>query len=140
VWKWCGPLWRFSLEADHGSTVRREICISFRRARLRRQINARRNSVVALSPHACRRSRPFLAVRWLDGAPGKSVVVEVYPALWSHSFPRDGRDSHQQDAYAAAEWLRRSDQDGSLGRFFSPSLTEPERKVAEIEGWILGIA
>lgn len=72
--------------------------------------------------------------------PGKSVVVEIYPALWSHSFPRDGRDSHQQDAYAAAEWLRRSDQDGSLGRFFSPSLTEPERKVAEIEGWILGIA
>ena len=25
--------------------------------------------------------------------PGKSAVVEVYPALWSHSFPRDGRDS-----------------------------------------------
>ena len=72
--------------------------------------------------------------------PGKSVVVEIYPALWSHSFPRDGRDSHQQDAYAAAEWLHRSDQDGSLGRFFGPSLTEPERKVAEIEGWILGIA
>jgi hypothetical protein len=72
--------------------------------------------------------------------PGKSAVVEVYPALWSHSFPRDGRDSHQQDAYAAAEWLRRSDQDGNLGRFFSPSLTEQERKDAEIEGWILGIA
>jgi hypothetical protein len=72
--------------------------------------------------------------------PGKSAVVEVYPALWSHGFPRDGRDSHQQDAYAAAEWLRRSDQDGNLGRFFSPSLTEQERKDAEIEGWILGIA
>jgi len=72
--------------------------------------------------------------------PGKSAVVEVYPALWSHSFPRDGRDSHQQDAYATAQWLRRGDEDGSLGRFFSPSLTEPERKVAEIEGWILGIA
>lgn len=72
--------------------------------------------------------------------PGKSAVVEVYPALWSHSFPRDGRDSHQQDAYAAAEWLRRSDQDGSLERFFSPSLTEHERKAAGIEGWILGIA
>lgn len=71
--------------------------------------------------------------------PGKSAVVEVYPALWSHSFPRDGRDSHQQDAYAAAEWLRRSDQDGNLGRFFSPSLTAQERRAAEIEGWILGI-
>jgi hypothetical protein len=36
--------------------------------------------------------------------------------------------------------LRRVDYDGSLDRFFSPSLTEFERKVAEIEGWILGIA
>jgi len=71
--------------------------------------------------------------------PGKSAVVEIYPALWSHSFPRGGRDSHQQDAYATAEWLRQSDQDGSLTRFFSPSLTEQERKVAAIEGWILGI-
>ena len=72
--------------------------------------------------------------------PGKSAVLEVYPSLWSHSFPRDGRDSHQQDAYAAAEWLRRSDVDGSLETFFSPSLTDHERQVAEIEGWILGIA
>lgn len=71
--------------------------------------------------------------------PDKSVVVEVYPALWSHSFPRDSRNSHQQDAYAAAEWLRRNDVQASLERFFSPSLTEHEREVAEIEGWILGI-
>ncbi|MGC2089794.1 MAG: hypothetical protein WA638_10220, partial [Candidatus Acidiferrales bacterium] len=72
--------------------------------------------------------------------PGKSAVVEVYPALWSHSFPRDGRNSHQQDAYVATEWLRRSDLDSGLERFLSPSLTEHEKKVAKIEGWILGIA
>jgi len=60
--------------------------------------------------------------------------------LWNESFRRDGRDSHQQDAYATAEWLRRNDQDGSLGRFFNPSLTEQEREGAAIEGWILGIA
>ncbi len=71
---------------------------------------------------------------------GKSVVAEVYPALWSHSFPRDGRNSDQQDAYAAAEWLRRSDLDGSLERFLNPNLETRERKTAEIEGWILGIA
>jgi hypothetical protein len=70
---------------------------------------------------------------------GKSAVVEVYPALWSHSFPPDGRNPHQQDAYAAAEWLRRNDSDGSLDRFFVPELAESERKVAEIEGWILGV-
>lgn len=72
--------------------------------------------------------------------PGKSVVAEVYPALWSHSFPHNGRNSDQQDAYAAAEWLRRNDLEGSLERFFSPSVTAQERKAAEIEGWILGIA
>jgi len=72
---------------------------------------------------------------------GKSAVVEVYPALWSHGFPHDSRDSHQQDAYAAPEWLRRTDLDGNLvERFFNPSLTDHERKVAEVEGWILGIA
>ncbi|MGB6499683.1 MAG: hypothetical protein WBF09_22020 [Candidatus Acidiferrum sp.] len=72
--------------------------------------------------------------------PGKSAVVEVYPALWSHSFPCAGRDAHQQDAYATTEWLRRSDQDGNLQRFFIPNLTAHERKLSEIEGWILGIA
>jgi hypothetical protein len=72
--------------------------------------------------------------------PGKSLVAEVYPALWSHSFPNDGRNSHQQDAYATAEWLRRSDSDAGLERFFSPSLTVHERATAEIEGWILGVA
>jgi len=71
---------------------------------------------------------------------GKSVLAEVYPALWSHSYPSDGRSAHQQDAYAAAEWLRRSDLDGGLERFFRPSLTPHEREVAAIEGWILGIA
>lgn len=72
--------------------------------------------------------------------PGKSAVVEVYPASWSHSFPRNGRDSHQQDAYAAAAWLRHSDMDGSLERFWSPGLMADEKTVAKIEGWILGIA
>src|SRR5947208_17077010 len=67
----------------------------------------------------------------------RSLVAEVYPALWSHSFPRDGRNSDQQDAYAAAGWLRQSDLDGSLERFLNPSLEARERRIAEIEGWIL---
>lgn len=70
---------------------------------------------------------------------GKSVVAEVYPTLWSHALPRDGRNSDQHDAYSAAEWLRRSDLDGSLDRFFNPHLEDRARKVAEVEGWILGI-
>jgi hypothetical protein len=72
--------------------------------------------------------------------PGKSVVAEVYPALWNCTFSRDARSTDQHDAYSAAAWLRRSDLDGSLNRFFSPKLPVHEKKVAEIEGWILGIA
>jgi hypothetical protein len=70
---------------------------------------------------------------------GHSAVAEVYPALWSKSFPREGRDGHQQDAYSIAAWLRRADMDGYLGGFFEFYLEERERKIAEIEGWILGV-
>jgi hypothetical protein len=70
----------------------------------------------------------------------KSAIVEAYPALCSHSFPRNGRSSDQQDAYAVTKWLRECDRNGSIEEFFQPSLTDHERKVAEVEGWILGIA
>jgi hypothetical protein len=71
--------------------------------------------------------------------PNRSVVAEVYPALWSRTFPSTGRTSDQQDAFATAEWLRREDTDGSLEKFFHPELGPHERKAAEIEGWILGV-
>jgi hypothetical protein len=68
----------------------------------------------------------------------RSVIAEVYPSLWSRSFPSAGRTPDQQDAFATAEWLRRADRDGSLEKFFSPELEPQERRTAEIEGWILG--
>ncbi len=71
---------------------------------------------------------------------GRSVVAEVYPALWNRSFPTEDRDSHQQDAYSIAAWMRRADGDGSLAGFFHPQLDEGQRQIAEIEGWILGVA
>ncbi len=70
---------------------------------------------------------------------GSSVIVEVYPALWSREFPAEARDAHGQDAYAAAEWMRRADADGSLDRYFSPPLSTAERATASVEGWILGV-
>lgn len=30
---------------------------------------------------------------------GRSAIAEVYPALWSRSFAREGRDGDQHDAY-----------------------------------------
>ena len=70
---------------------------------------------------------------------GRSAVVEVYPSLWKHSFPREERSPDQHDAFSVASWLRKADLDGSLIRFLRPSLKQDERTVAEIEGWILGI-
>ena len=45
----------------------------------------------------------------------------------------------QHDAYSAAEWMRRSDRDGTLMEFFAPVLSPQEQEVVNIEGWILGI-
>jgi hypothetical protein len=71
--------------------------------------------------------------------PNGSVIAEVYPALWSRTFPSAGRTPDQQDAFATAEWLRRADGDGSLEKFLRPALEPHDRKIAEIEGWILGV-
>jgi ABC-type molybdate transport system substrate-binding protein len=71
---------------------------------------------------------------------GRSAVAEVYPALWRRNFARADRTDDQHDAYCAAEWLRRANRDGSLARCLNPCLTPPERMLAQVEGWILGIA
>lgn len=71
---------------------------------------------------------------------GASVIAEVYPSLWTRRFPKEGRDGDEQAAYAVAAWLQRADQNGSLGSFFNPPMTEDEREIAAVEGWILGVA
>jgi hypothetical protein len=88
------------------------------------------------SPTAWCASAPF------DGwgiADSRSAIVEVYPALWSRGFNREERTADQHDAYCIAAWLRRADQDGSLARFFNPTLKMAERALAEVEGCILGV-
>jgi len=67
------------------------------------------------------------------------VLAEAYPSLWSKGYPREGRTPDQQDAYAAAAWLREADLEGRLEQFLKPSLTPGERATAGYEGWILGV-
>lgn len=74
-----------------------------------------------------------------DIPPGRSSLVEVYPSLWSKSYPRENHTPDQHDAYAAAAWLRQSDLDGSLVKFLKPLLLPGQYPVAKVEGWILGI-
>ena len=71
---------------------------------------------------------------------GRSVIAEVYPVLWSHGFADEGRTGDQHDAFSIAAWLSRADRDGSLAAFLDPDLSPPERTLAEVEGWILGVA
>jgi hypothetical protein len=71
--------------------------------------------------------------------PSRSVIAEVYPALWSRSLPREGRTQDQQDAFATVKWMQQADREGSLGKYLRPRLESEERRKAEIEGWILGV-
>lgn len=71
--------------------------------------------------------------------PGRSVIAEVYPALWSRSFPTEDRNPHQHDAYSVARWMRDNDVAGNLPEHFAPALTDSVRATARCEGWILGL-
>jgi hypothetical protein len=87
----------------------------------------------------CKRPVHFWPFDGWEIPEGKSVIAEVYPALWMRRFPRDDRDGDEQAAFAAAAWLQRADRSNSLGSYWNPSLTPEERAVANIEGWILGV-
>lgn len=72
--------------------------------------------------------------------PGRSVIAEIYPALWSRTWPAGDRDSHQHDAWSSARWMRERDADGTLVDWWNPRLSETEAVIAGVEGWILGLA
>ena len=74
-----------------------------------------------------------------DVPAGRSVVAEVYPSLWRRGFSQENRNDDQHDAFSVAEWMRRSDLDGTLAGFFAPTLSPAEQTSCHIEGWILGI-
>jgi hypothetical protein len=69
----------------------------------------------------------------------KSVIAEVYPSIFRNRFERDGRTPDEQDAYAVCRWLSESASRGALARYLDPPLTLPERRIADREGWILGV-
>lgn len=67
-------------------------------------------------------------------------MAEVYSSLWSRNFAREERNRDQHDAFSIAAWLQQADRDGSLAKFLKPGLSPPERAVAQVEGWMLGVA
>lgn len=74
----------------------------------------------------------------------KSVVAEVYPALWNSQIKRHGFTQDQHDACCVSLQLRAAAQDGCLTNWFSPQAwtnvhcTLDQLQIAQIEGWILG--
>ena len=70
---------------------------------------------------------------------GKSVVCEIYPSLHSKHAPQENRNVHQQDAWAAATWLRDSEITGKLEHHFQPEMSNAMKCDARVEGWILGV-
>jgi hypothetical protein len=85
-------------------------------------------------------ARPgFLSAKHPNRPMGADAAHEIYPALWSRGFAREGRTGDQHDAYVIAAWLSPSERDGSLAAFLNPSLTPPEQTTARVEGWILGV-
>ena len=75
-----------------------------------------------------------------DVPEGKSVIVEVYPSIFRNRYLRGERTVDEQDAYSVARWLYETYQNGVLDRYLHPALTDRDRQIAELEGWILGIA
>jgi hypothetical protein len=75
---------------------------------------------------------------WIAPA-GRSVIAEVYPSLWSRSFPKTNRSPDQHDAWSVAEWLRRADLQGGIAAYLNPDLSAEDRATALVEGWILGL-
>lgn len=71
---------------------------------------------------------------------GKSCIAEVYPSILRNRYGREGRTTDQQDAYSVARWLKETSERGILDRYLHPPLTDSERDIAALEGWILGVA
>ncbi|GAB0149989.1 hypothetical protein McPS_27290 [Marichromatium sp. PS1] len=72
-------------------------------------------------------------------APGRSVLVEAYPALYRDDGDCIGLTPDQCDARAVALWLMRADRAGRLDDLFTPPLDADARLHAAIEGWIIGV-
>ena len=75
-----------------------------------------------------------------DPPPSKSVISEVYPALWNRRFRREqGISEDEHDAYSITAWLAHADRSGWLPEYFNPNLSQAEEAQAREEGWILGV-
>lgn len=56
-------------------------------------------------------------------------------------YPTEDRTVDQHDAYAIARWLKQVGRGPTLEEvYFDVAMTGKDREIAELEGWILGVA
>ncbi len=78
-------------------------------------------------------------------AEGKSVIAEVYPALWNKFESLGTRTQDEHDAWSVAKELSKAFGSETGLRWFDPEqwthirLSKEEQSKAQIEGWILGL-
>lgn len=70
---------------------------------------------------------------------GRSVIFEVFPSLFRNRYPRDDRTVDQQDAYAVCRWMLEMQRRDRFAAYFDPPLAPKIKKMAQREGWILGV-
>jgi hypothetical protein len=72
---------------------------------------------------------------------GRSVIAEVFPPMLRRRYPTEDRTVDQHDAYAIARWLKQVGRGPTLEEvYFDVAMTGKDREIAELEGWILGVA
>jgi len=92
----------------------------------------RRNADPSNRPH-------FWPFDGFDIPPKKSVIVEIFPSIFRKRYPRRYKTTDEHDAMCVAQWLKDMDSRGMLNTYLNPPLTDEEREVARLEGWILGV-
>ncbi len=55
-------------------------------------------------------------------------------------YPPEDRTPDEHDAYSIVTRLKEMDERGALKHYSHPPLTQAETLMAELEGWILGVA
>ena len=71
--------------------------------------------------------------------PDKNVVAEIFPSLFRRRYDKGKRSDDQHDAFVVSAWLRDMDKRGLLNYYFNPMLSDSEKQLVELEGWILGV-
>lgn len=72
-------------------------------------------------------------------APGITVIAEMYPSIFRRRYLRSEKSADQHDAFVLSSWLQEVHQEKLLEKYFNLELSPDKIRIAEIEGWILGI-